>query len=257
MRFLILTAVIAATFLSTTAHAAEWGDLKVKFVFKGAAPASKAIDVTVDKEFCGKHELVDESLIVGEDGGIQNFVVYAYDGRGGIDLPAIHPDLMGKANTLELANKDCRFEPHIVICKSGDTLNVTNPDAVGHNCNLAFLVNAAQNFTIPPLKSKEVKLDSAEPAPIPVACNIHPWMQAKVVVLDHPYAAKSDESGTLVIKNLPAGEKLAFRLYHESAGRLSGLEVGGNEVNRRNVFEVEIKAGENDLGTVELDASKF
>ncbi|QDS86784.1 MULTISPECIES: methylamine utilization protein [Rosistilla] len=256
MRFLIISAFVATTFLSATADAQQWGDLKVKFVFKGAAPDADKIAVTVDKEFCGKHDLVDESLVVGKDGGIQNVVVYAYDGRGGVKLPAIHPDLEGKPNTHELANKDCRFEPHIVICKAGDTLNVTNPDPVGHNCNLAFLVNAAQNFTIPPLKSKEVKLDNAEPAPIPVACNIHPWMQAKVVVLEHPYAAKSDESGTLVIKNLPTG-KLAFRLYHEAAGRLSGLEVAGSEVNRRNVFEVEIKPGENDLGTVELDAKLF
>ena len=250
---LTLVALIATTFFSDAGAQEQWGDLNIKFVIAGDAPAAKKIDPNRDQQFCGKHDLLDESLVVGADGGIKNVIVYAYEGRGGIELPAIHPELKDKAQTIELANENCRFEPHIALCRTGDTLKVTNPDPVGHNANLPFLVNTAVNLTVAPEKFVEVKLESAEPAPIPVECNIHPWMQAKVVVLDHPYVAKSDDSGALAIKNLPAG-KLAFRLYHESAGRLSGLEVGGSEVDRRNVFEVEIKAGDNDLGTVEIDA---
>ncbi|MEZ6087936.1 MAG: methylamine utilization protein [Pirellulaceae bacterium] len=138
------------------------------------------------------------------------------------------------AKTLELANKNCRFEPHIVITQTGDTLNVTNPDPVGHNCNLPFFANRPENFTIPPGGAEKVKLELAEPGPVPAACNIHPWMNAKVVVLGHPYAAKSDETGTLVIKNLPVGE-LAFRLYVEAAGKLSGLKIAGEKLDRRSL----------------------
>lgn len=248
-----LTAFAVTSFVSNVDAQDQWGDLSIKFVVKGDAPAAKKIDPNRDQQFCGKHDLLDESLVVGADGGIKNVIVYAYEGRGGVELPAVHPELKEKTQTIELANKNCRFEPHVVLCRTGDTLKVTNPDPVGHNANLPFLVNTAVNLTVAPDKFVDVKLESAEPAPIPVECNIHPWMQAKVVVLDHPYVAKSDDSGALTIKNLPTG-KLAFRVYHESAGRLSGLEIGDGEVDRRNVFEIEVKAGANDLGTVELGA---
>lgn len=255
-RFLIIAAMAVATFTSSL-RAEEWGDLKIKFVYKGKKEDAKKIDVTRDVEFCGKHDLVDESVVVGEDGGLMNVIIYAYDGSGGIDIPAIHPDLKGKEKSVELANQNCRFEPHVVLCQVGDTLKITNPDPVGHNCNLPFLNGRPINVTIPPGKFHDHKLEVAEPAPIPGECNIHPWMQAKVVVLEHPYVAKSGKDGVLTIKNLPAGEKLAFRVYHEKASKLRGEMIGGQEVNRRNVIELEIKPGMNDLGTVELDAKLF
>ena len=69
---------------------------------------------------------------------------------------------------------------HIVIAQTGDTLKVTNPDAVGHNANLGFFNNKQQNFTIPAGQEKTVALEESEPAPIPVDCNIHPWMKSYV-----------------------------------------------------------------------------
>ena len=74
-------------------------------------------------------------------------------------------------------------------------------------------------------------------------------MKAKVLVLEHPFAAVSDKNGDLVIKGVPAGETLVFRVYHE-VGKFAGVEVGGEEISRRNTFEVEVKAGANDLGTI-------
>jgi len=89
-----------------------------------------------------------------------------------------------------------------------------------------------------------------EPAPIPVDCNIHPWMKSYVVVLDHPFAAVSDENGDLTIKGLPAGEELVFRVYHE-AGGIKEVEINGkSEEWSRSRFKVDVKPGMNDLGTV-------
>ena len=55
--------------------------------------------------------------------------------------------------------------------------------------------------------------------PVKVACNIHPWMNAWLVVKDHPYMAVSDDNGKLEIKNLPAGE-WSFQIWQEKAGYL-------------------------------------
>lgn len=233
---------------------AETGDLKVRFEYGGEPPAPGPVNVDKDVEFCGKHNLKSEKLLVNDrNKGIQNVLVYVYTGRGGSDLPKVDP----ANDTHTLANSQCRFEPHVLIAQTGDTLKITNPDDVGHNANLNFFINTAQNFTIPPKQAKEVVLEEPEPGPIPVDCNIHPWMKAHVLVLEHPFAAKSDENGELIIKGLPAGEELTFRVWIEAAeGAIGEVMVDGEELDlgRRNTFEYEIEPGVNDMGTVVVPA---
>lgn len=246
----VLSSILGSAQLS----AQNTGDLKIQFKYGGDAPDAKSITPTTNAEYCGKHPMIDPRLLVnGENKGLKNVVVYVYTGRGGSDLDYEG----GEPETKELANQDCQFEPHIVIAKAGDTLKVTNPDEIGHNANIQFFKNKAVNPTIPAGQEVIVELEEAEPAPIPVACNIHPWMTAYLVVLDHPYAAVSDADGNMVIKGLPVGEELVFRAYHESA-RIKEAEVDGKKVDwKRSRFEVTIKPGVNDMGTVILDADQF
>ncbi len=139
----------------------------------------------------------------------------------------------------------------------GDTLQVTNADPFGHNTNLNFFNNQAINFIIPPGAKKDVLVEKPETAPIPVDCNIHSFMKGYIVVLDHPFAALSDDNGELTIEGLPAGQKLVFRAYHE-AGSIQEVEVAGKQEEwRRGRFEVEIKPGLNDLGTIVVPAKTF
>ncbi len=246
-RFLILALI------TLTANGAETGDLKIRFEYGGDPPKPLPVNVTQDSAFCGKHGLTNERLLVHpENKGIQNVLVYVYTGRGGSKLPAM---TLNK-ETHTLANKDCRFEPRIVIAKVGDTLKVTNPDPVGHNANVG-LWEKPVNLTIPPGGEEFIPLEVKEPAPAPVACNIHPWMSAHVVVLEHPYAAKSDRSGELTIKGLPAGEELVFRAFHE-AGSIKEVKIDGKDVEwKLSRFEVKIKPGMNDLGTVVIPADSL
>ncbi|MEL6107210.1 MAG: methylamine utilization protein [Planctomycetota bacterium] len=244
--------VVAAFSLSSTASA-ETGTLRVTFKYKGTPPAAGKLDPTNDKAFCGKKDIPDESLIVNkENNGLKNVMVYVYTGRGGTKLPEMELE----PTVHELANKDCRFDPHIVIAKVGDTVRVTNPDQVGHNANFAFFKNEGQNPTVPAGGSVDIMLKETEPAPIPVSCNIHNWMQARLLVLDHPFAGVSDANGVLEIKGLPVGE-ITFRANHET-GSMTEVFVDGEETDwKRARFEIDIKAGMNDLGVVEIPADAF
>lgn len=249
----ILTRIfaVALPLVGAVTATAESGDLKMRFEYGGKVFEPSPIDVNKDVEFCGKHGLINESLLINqENNGIKNVVVYVYTGRGGSKLEKVEP----AKNTHELANRNCRFDPHILITQVGDTLKVTNPDPVGHNANMNFFNNKAENLMIPSGQAQEVALEKEEPAPIPIDCNIHPWMKAYVVVLEHPFAAVSDENGELTIKGLPAGEKLTFRVYHES-GAINEVKIDGKDESwRRSRFEVEIKPGMNDLGTIVVPA---
>ncbi|TVP95275.1 MAG: methylamine utilization protein [Planctomycetaceae bacterium] len=245
---------LATLLVATPAWSQETGTLKVRFVYGGAAFKPKPINADKDAQFCGKHDLVNERLLVNaENSGIKNVVMYVHTGRGGSTLPP-QP---ASNKTYELANDKCRFEPHIVTLQVGDTLKVTNPDPVGHNANIQFFANTAVNFTIPPGGEKLVKIEKPEPAVIPVDCNIHPWMRSYIVAVDHPFAAISNDNGELEIAGLPAGESLVFRLYHEAAdSAIKEIMIEGKATElRRNMLELPIKAGMNDLGTITIPAA--
>jgi len=253
-RIQFLTCILFAAPLSVAqvsvcrADDAKTGQLKIRFEYGGDPPAQKKID---SKGECGKANVVEEKLIVNQQNkGIKNVIVYLYTGRGGSKIAPTDPP----KNVVKLTNENCRFEPHILIARAGDTIQVGNADKFGHNTNLNFFANRALNVIIPAGQTKDVPVDKPERGPIPIDCNIHGWMRAYVVVLDHPFVAASDDNGELTIDNLPAGGKLVFRAFHE-AGRISEVKIGGSdETWKRSRFEVEIRPGENDLGTVVIPA---
>lgn len=250
-----LKLMAAACFLIAplTVNAQETGDLKVRFQYGGDAPSQGEVKVTADVAFCGKQGLVDESLIVDSDSkALKNVILQLYTGRGGSKIDPVAP----AKREITLDNDACRFEPHVVIAQVGDVLKVVNSDSVGHNANLQFFNNAAKNPMIPPNQDVKVELTDSEPGIVEVRCNIHPWMKALLLVLDHPYAGVSNEKGEIIIKGIPVGEH-TFRVNHESA-RIDEVTIDGeSEKWSRSRFEFEIKPGMNDLGTVVIPADAF
>jgi hypothetical protein len=246
-----VAALAAATLLATcaTAGAAEWGGVKGKFVYKGEAK-NDPVQITKDVEYCGPKMPLDETVKVGEGGGLQNVFLYLYVARG--KKVEIHPDYKpGEAKVL--SNEGCRFAPHALCVWTAEEFEVHNDDpGIGHNTNLNFAANADFNLTVPNDAPLKRKFDKTEPRPAPVACNIHPWMKGNVLVRDNPYMAVSGEDGSFEITNIPAGAQ-EFILWHEAKGFLRDVEVGGNKADRKGQFEVTIPAGELlDLGEIEV-----
>jgi len=241
-----------------TAFAADWGHLSATFAYDGPPPTAKKVSITSDKQFCGKFNVVDESLVVNADnGGVANVIVYMYVGRGG-KKPPIHESYAAtEAAKVILDNKHCRFDPHVVLLRTTQTLVAGNTDAIGHNTNFTTFRNKAHNTLIPAGGKEELRFPLEEPLPVPVACNIHPWMKGYLVVKDHPYMGASDPNGELTIKNIPAGE-WTFQLWHEKAGYLREVKVNGTPTEwKRGRLTIDIKPGENNLGDVRIPASMF
>lgn len=245
-----------AFFYVGIAHGQETGTLKARFLYGGDPPDAELIQVNKDVGFCGQFRHKKEHLLVDKDSkAIKNVLIYVYTGRRGSKLEPVER----KPKTVTLSAVNCRFEPHILCMQAGDTLEFVQPDQVVHNANLNTFSNHGFGGTAPPGAPRRVVLEKPEPAPIPVECNIHPWMRAYVVVLDHPFAAVSDDRGNIEIKDLPAGGELIFRLFHEFAsGPIREIEVAGNSLAiERNLFRLKIEPGMNDLGTVVIPAGAF
>lgn len=249
--------VLPASGADGPSSSAEWGSLRGRFVLSGERPEPERLDITRDEEFCGQHDLHDESLVVHPENAGIRWVIVWLDSR---DPVPVHPDAAkAPAEPPRLDNRNCRFEPRVMTVRTGQEYAIANSDPIAHNAavfarrNQPFSVVISQNQ--PLLRT----FQRPETSPVRVDCSIHAWMRAWLVVTDHPYAVATDADGRFELADLPAGS-WKFRFWHERTESVpSFLQDDGTTVTlERGVREITIPAGETvDLGELRIPAEHF
>jgi len=226
-----------------------WGDLVGRFVVEGNVPEPEKLEITKDVAICAKHQLVDESVVVGEGGGLANVLVYLRD------EVEPHADYESMPDVV-IDNKNCRFEPRVSYKSTAQKLVLKNSDPVGHNTKCDPFRNPAFNVLIPSGESlsPDTPLERAESFPAPVGCNIHPWMSGFLMVGDTPYGTVSAKDGTFKIEKLPTGT-YEFQFWQEKIGNLADTKVGQSSTSDRGRVKLAINPGTNDLGEITIPAS--
>jgi hypothetical protein len=258
----ILAVLVAAMLASASRHAQadDWGNLKGRFLYEGKAPEPTKLTIDKDPQVCGDKGLVAEDLVVDSGGGLANVMIYV---RGKVK---VHPEFDKTADaTVVLDNKGCRFNPHVLGIRVGQTLQIKSSDPISHNTNVTGK-NLQFNQLITPGNPFDTKIEAAETLPALVACNIHPWMKGRLLIRSNPYFAVSAKDGTFEIKKLPAGE-LGFIVFHERSGFVKDVEMKGSkttwpatvgEVAKEGSLKVTIEPGKDtDLGDIKLAAPQF
>lgn len=233
------------------AAAGNWGDLTGQLVYDGTPPERKKLKVDKDLECCGKFDIRDETLMVDKDGGLGNVFIYVRDRR--VD---ICPELEESAEKqVVLDNRDCIFIPHcMTIWIEKQEFQIVNSDPVAQNVAFSPLADVAANIILPPPPNEAAKatwnFKREQRLPVPIACNYHPWEGAHILPRSNPYATVTGLNGKFIIPKLPVGE-LEFQVWHERIGYLDTQEWPKGR------FEMEIKPGVNDLGTIKISPSTF
>lgn len=195
---------------------------------KGQVVLPKDVEIPLPKPLVGAQGcppgLKDESFIVSaKTRGVKNVVVWLrpnnMNPKATFAANEINPaDAKRKPETVVIDQPCCQFEPHVLVARVCDTLEVKNSAKIVHNffwvsdqngnANVNLAAGAKHTFQNPL---------AAESAPIQFRCTIHPWMNGYVRVFDHPYYAVTDDEGRFEIKNAPAG---AYRIvyWHENSG---------------------------------------
>ncbi|MEZ5398161.1 MAG: carboxypeptidase regulatory-like domain-containing protein [Bryobacteraceae bacterium] len=178
------------------------GSIAGKVTFTGKKPVLKKIRME-DEEDCLKarsgNEPMDPSVTVNEDGTLRNVLVYVKSGLEGKKFAPVEMPLT-------FDQRGCMFAPRVLGIQVNQPLKVTNSDPVTHNVHPMPRVNREWNQGQPSGADPVERQFSQVEGPFPVKCNVHAWMRAYFVVLDHPYYAVTGDSGTFELKNLPPGE---------------------------------------------------
>jgi hypothetical protein len=200
------------------------GSLAGRVLFEGTPPVNPTVRVGSDP-VCARENpgggLSYETVVVN-NGGLDNAFVYVKDGLGNyyFDTPA---------ETATLDQQGCRYRPHVMGVRVGQPLEIVNSDDTMHNVNARGTANSGFNFGQPIKGMRDRKTLGAREVMMVFKCDVHPWMNAYVGVLEHPYYAVSANGGTFELKNLPAGT-YTVEAWHEKLGtRTASVTIGEKE----------------------------
>jgi plastocyanin len=199
------------------------GTLAGRVLFEGTAPDRPAISVGSDPVCAREHPggITFENVVV-TNGGLDNVFVYVKDGLGNyyFDTPA---------SPATLDQQGCRYVPHVMGVRVGQPIEIANSDGTMHNVNAQAKANRGFNFPQPIKGMKEKKTFSAREVMVLFKCDVHPWMNAYVGVLEHPYFAVSANGGGFELKNVPAGT-YTVEAWHEKLGtETQSVTIGEQE----------------------------
>jgi plastocyanin len=142
-----------------------------------------------------------------------------------------------------LAQKDKQFIPHILVVRTGSSVDFPNLDPFYHN---VFSLFNGKRFDLGLYEAhthRAVLFDRDGVSYI--FCNIHPDMGAVVISLSTPYFGISTRDGDIKIRGVPAGSyRLNIWAENVAVDRLNALSR-----------EVDVSPSNTDLGTFDLQAS--
>ncbi len=242
-----------ATADDQSAAEGDYGSLFGEFVLDGDFPklsplVAKGDPQVRDPAICAAADIPDDSLIVDpKTKGIANVFVYL------LKAQKVHPKLKeSAAKEVVFDQQGCRFTPHALLVRTDQLVRVKSNDSCAHNTKTEPTRNQSVNLflTANDRTGLEIKNKLPEPKPIEVHCSVHPWMKAQWLILDHPYAAISDEQGKFIIADLPAGDH-DFLIWHERIGYITKTEA-------ERKHRVSIVAGKKtEMGPIKVPAAKF
>jgi hypothetical protein len=227
-----------------------WGTLKGKVTLDGPPPANLKqeteslrgqMEMNPDKDRClmapEAQKEQQEWRINGD--AVQNVVVFLRPPEGHyFKVDTKDPTYQEAIKDVVIHQPYCAFVPHVSVLfpsyydpkakdhqkATGQTAKVTNDATMKHNTAWdGGPKNPGANLTLD--VGKDLPLSPIHPnysAPIKLNCNIHKWMNGYAWVLDHPYAAVTNEKGEYEIKHVPAGVELEIVAWHEKANFLEG-----------------------------------
>jgi plastocyanin len=209
--------------------AATAGSVSGKITFAGTAPKPAVLHMDSDDN-CKTDgpPVTEETLLVGDGGGIRDVFVYVKDGLGAMKFPV-------PSTPIVLDQKGCHYIPHVFGVQVGQPLEVRNSDATLHNIHAIPKANQEFNQGQPLAGMKMTHVFSTSEVMLPFKCDVHPWMHAFVGVLDHPFFAVTSADGSFTIKGLPPGT-YTIEAWQEKLGKQTQTVTIGAKENKEIAF---------------------
>ncbi len=193
--------------------------------FSGTAPKPELISMNADPVCSSLHStpVYQDHVVVNSNGMLQNVFIYIKEGLK--EKPSQVPK-----EPVTIDQKGCQYSPHVLGIQTGQPFQIINSDETLHNIHSLAQNTKQFNLGMPIQGMKMNKQFEKPEVMVKLKCDVHPWMNAYVGVLDHPYFAVSGADGSFHIQNVPPGEYV-IEAWHEMYGtKTESVTVAEGEV---------------------------
>ncbi len=122
---------------------------------------------------------------------------------------------VSKAEPKPMDQREMKFIPKVLAVPVGTPVNFPNNDNTWHN---VFSPSEANKFDLglyPPGEKRSVTFNKA--GVVSILCNVHPNMEAHIVVKEHPFFTVPNTRGSYQIDAVPLG-KYRLEVWHPDVG---------------------------------------
>ena len=128
-----------------------------------------------------------------------------------VTIAAPHSGAIRFAWPYRMAQQNMQFDPFVLIVPVGADVAFPNLDQVRHH---VYSFSPAKTFELKLYGRDETRIVHFDkPGVVALGCNIHDNMIAYIVVVETPFAAKTDAAGQALIHGVPAGTQ-TVHLWH-------------------------------------------
>jgi hypothetical protein len=167
----------------------------------GMSHAVKAALRQAADPYCASHAQgtpETEDLVVNPNGTLSNVIVYVKSGPEGLTFAT-------PTQPVVIAQRDCKYHPHVFTIMVHQPLLIKNSDATLHNIHMWSMTNMPFNVG-QSVRNMETTTTFGKPEmPVPIRCDVHKWMNALAGVFTHPFHTVIHEEGTFELK-VPPGK---------------------------------------------------
>jgi plastocyanin len=138
-----------------------------------------------------------------------------------------------------MAQKDIQFHPFVLVVPVGADVSFPNFDNVRHH---VYSFSPAKTFELKLYGHDETRVVHFDkPGIVQLGCNIHDSMIAFIVVVETPYAVKTDDQGVAVLHGVPTGAQTVkvWRAFMKGPANAQSLPV---QVPREGVARLAVTA---------------
>jgi hypothetical protein len=196
---------------ATPLDASTTGTITADVKLDGAPPTMDEIRMGGFAECTVKHQgPVPTGDMLVKDGKVQNAFVYIKDGLG--DRVFATP-----TEKVVIDQQGCLYVPRVAGAMVNQPSEFRNSDSTLHNVHGMPKLSSPWNVALPREGTERTIAVTKPEVMISVRCDLHPWMQGWLGVLDHPYFGVSGADGKVTLSNVPPGD-YTIGVWHEKFG---------------------------------------
>jgi plastocyanin len=197
----------------------------------GTGPPHGTLNIGSFRECSAQHEgPVPTGDALVRDGKVQNAFVWISTGLE--DRVFAVP-----TEPVTIDQQGCLYVPRVAGAQVDQTIRFVNSDRTIHNVHGKPKASANWNVALSRQGSdRTIRVDAPE-VPISVRCDLHPWMQGWLGVVDHPYFAVTGADGAFTLASVPPGE-YTVAVWHERFGRREATVTLGPSSSQTVGFEL-------------------